>query len=315
VAIMLHGFTDFNLQITANAVYFVTLAMLGAAVLAAKGGGDTDSPGSPFSQVGQKNGDTASDGGHDRDGDKNGQGRAVAFERAHGPGTRGAAKAARRRTLSGIRWLAAGLLAVIVFVPALRDFLGFHHLAVYRRLRSEARSVESVFPALEARLQKAMAASPLAVFRVETARLFMEMARVANETGREEERDTLCDRAVAAYGRAIAANPIDSAILYETGTAYLFYNFPLMTYQDRAKAYFRAALAAKPADATINLNVLFLYFNWWPTLEDADRSYAAATYRAMAARDPAFPGELEARWTRSFGSADGLRAVLAELPR
>ena len=32
-AILLHGFTDFNLQITANAVYFTTLAMLAVAVL------------------------------------------------------------------------------------------------------------------------------------------------------------------------------------------------------------------------------------------------------------------------------------------
>ena len=37
-AILLHGFTDFNLQITANAVYFTTLAMLGVAVLLARRG-------------------------------------------------------------------------------------------------------------------------------------------------------------------------------------------------------------------------------------------------------------------------------------
>ena len=37
-ALLIHGFTDFNLQITANAVYFTTLAMLGAAVLAGMDG-------------------------------------------------------------------------------------------------------------------------------------------------------------------------------------------------------------------------------------------------------------------------------------
>ena len=36
-ALLLHGFTDFNLQITANAVYFTTLAMLGVAVLRKNG--------------------------------------------------------------------------------------------------------------------------------------------------------------------------------------------------------------------------------------------------------------------------------------
>jgi len=87
-----------------------------------------------------------------------------------------------------------------------------------------------------------------------------------------------------------------------------------MTYQDRAKAYFRQALAAKPADETINLNVLFLYFTWWPTLEEADQKYAAGLYRAMNARDPGFPAKLEDRWTRSYGAPDALRAILAELP-
>ena len=274
-ALLIHGFTDFNLQITANAVYFTTLAMLGVAVLAGDGNGrEAD----PAIRQASKKGDTY------------------------------------HRYMSPIRMLIAGLLAVVLFVPALRDFLGFRHLALYRRARSEARSVESAFPALEARLAKAAASSSRAVFRVEAARLFMEMARVANEAGRDEDRDTFCDRAVAAYGRAIAANPIDAAALYETGTAYLLYNFPLMTYQDRAQAYFRQALAAKPADETINLNVLFLYFTWWPTLEDADKGYAAATYRAMLSRDPAFPAKLEGRWTRSYGSPDALRAVLAELP-
>jgi hypothetical protein len=96
------------------------------------------------------------------------------------------------------------------------------------------------------------------------------------------------------------------------GTVYLLYNFPLMTYQDRARAYFREALVFKPADETINLNVLFLYFTWWPTLEDADKAYAAGLYRKALARDPAFPAKLEARWARSYGSPDALRALLAE---
>ena len=265
-AILLHGFTDFNLQITANAVYFTALAMLAVAVLnknpgALRRGTDT-----------AKKGDTSP----------------------------------RRR--SPVWLLAAAVLAVVIFVPAVRDFLGFHDLAGYRRARAAARSVESAFPALESRLAKAAAVSRRAVFQVELARLDMEMARVANESGREEDRDTFCDKAVARYGQAIAANPIDAGTQYEMGTVYLLYNFPLMTYQDRAKAYFRQALLFKPADETINLNVIFLYLTWWPTLEDADKTYAAGLYRAMIARDAAFPARLEGRWVQSFGTSDGLRA-------
>jgi O-antigen ligase len=280
-ALCIHGFTDFNLQITSNAVYFTTLAMLGAAVL----------------------------GGSRFDRGERGEWGA---EPAISPGRAAVAKSA---LWARLRLLVAGLAALAVFAPALRDYIGFQELALYRKARAEARSVESGYPVLETLLADAVAVSPRAVFRVETARLDMEMARVANEAGREEERDRFCDLAVAAYGRAIAANPIDAGVLYECGTAYLLYNFPLMTYQDRAKAYFRQALRFKPADETMNLNVLFLYFAWWPTLEDADREYAAATYRAMAGRDPGFPAKLEARWTQSYGAPDGLRAVLAELPR
>jgi len=263
-AILLHGLTDFNLQITANAVYFTALAMLGVAVL---------------SKNGNKKGDTY------------------------------------RRYMSPIGLAIAAVLAVIVLIPAVRDYLGYHDLAEYRRARAAARSVESAFPALEARLEKAAKISPRAVFQVELARLDMEMARVANESARDEDRDTFCDKAVARYELAIAANPIDAATHYEMGTAYLLYNFPLMTYQDRAKAYFRQALVFKPADETINLNVMFLYLTWWQTLDEADRSYAAGLYRKMLVRDPAFPAKLEGRWVQSFGTPDALRGLLADLPR
>jgi hypothetical protein len=86
-----------------------------------------------------------------------------------------------------------------------------------------------------------------------------------------------------------------------------------MTYQDRAKAYFREAIEFKPADEFMNMNVIFLYFSWWPTLDDAEKSYASLLYRKMTARDPAFPARFEARWKQSYGSADGLADLLAEI--
>jgi len=280
-AILIHGFTDFNLQIPANAVYFTALAMLGVVVL----GHEREQ--SPFIRVPIQNRAAASI----KKGDT------------------------YKEDMSPVKALLAAFLVVALFVPAVRDFQGFQRLEVYRRARLEARSVESAFPALEARLAKAVAASPRAVFRVELAHLYVEMARVANDAGREEDRDTFCDKAVAAYTRAIAANPIDAAVHFETATAYLLYNYPLMTYQDRAKSYFRQALVFKPADETINLNVIFLYFAWWPTLEDAEKRYAADIYRRMVARVPVFPAKLEARWRLSYPTLDALAAILAEFPR
>ncbi len=275
-ALLVHGLTDFNLQIPANAVHFVAMATLAAAVLVKRG-------------------------------DARLRDTAESLARA----SRAPLSRPLRRVLS---FVLAPALAVVLFVPAVRDFAAFRHLAAYRAARAQARSVESAFPALEARLARAAAASPRAVFEAESARLTMEMARVANAAGRDEERDTLCDRAIARYARAVAANPIDAAVHYETGMAYLLINYPLMTFQDRAKASFRQALALKPADETMNLTVVFLYFSWWPTLEDAEAAYAAGLYRAAARRDPAFPAKLRARWAQSAGSAEQLDAVLAALP-
>ena len=268
-ALLIHGFTDFNLQIPANAVYFTALAMLAAAVLTTR------------------NGDMYPPAGGDT----------------------------YQRYMSPLKTALAVVLAVALFVPAVKDFLGFRHLDAYRDARRGARSVESAFPDLEARLLKAAEASPRAVFDVELARLYVEMARVANDSGRDEDRDAFCDKAVARYVRAIAANPIDAGTRYETGMAYLLYNYPLMTYQARASSHFRRALELKPADESINLNVIFLHFSWWPGLEDADKAYAADIYRKMAARDAGFPARLEARWKQSFGTTERLAAVLSELPR
>lgn len=275
-ALLVHGLTDFNLQIPANAVHFVAMATLAAAVLV-----------------------------------KRGEARLRDTAESLARASRAPLSRPLRRVLS---FVLAPALAVVLFVPAVRDFAAFRHLAAYRAARAQARSVESAFPALEARLARAAAASPRAVFEAESARLTMEMARVANAAGRDEERDTLCDRAIARYARAVASDPIDAAVHYETGMAYLLINYPLMTFQDRAKASFRQALALKPADETMNLTVVFLYFSWWPTLEDAEAAYAAGLYRAAARRDPAFPAKLRARWAQSAGSAEQLDAVLAALP-
>jgi O-antigen ligase len=294
-AILIHGFADFNLQIPANAVYFTALAMLGVVVLGRGKKGEA------------KNGDTSQfrrNWGMSPNQDE---------EWGHVPAVRVPGEAGKAGRLKRLGLPVAALLALGLFVAAFHDFRGFQYLGQYRRARSEARSVERAFPALEALLEKAVNASPRADFRIELARLYTEMARVANDAARDEEREAFCDRAVSAYERAIAANPVHALTYYETGLVYLLSNYPLMTYADRGKIYFRKALELKPADDFLNLNVIFLYFNWWMTLEDAEKAYATGLYRRAVARDPGFNAKLEARWKQSFKTADRLAAVLAEL--
>ncbi|MBM3305306.1 MAG: hypothetical protein FJY79_05105 [Candidatus Aminicenantes bacterium] len=303
-AILVHGLSDFNLQITANAVYFVTLGIVGLNALARRG----EENGDAF-RLGEEGG-PGSRGEEAMPGGLPGRPRG---SRKFGRGSHPRVRAARIAPL--MRPAAAALAAAVLLVPAVRDFLGFHHLARYRQARSAVRSVESGFPVLEPRILAAVRASGRAEFRVEQARLYVEMARVDNDAGRDESRDLHCDRAVDAFASAIHANPIDAFTHYEMGMVFLLYNFPLMTYADRAKVHFHRALELKPADEFLNLNVLFIHLTWWDLLEDEDKAYAAALLRRMTAVDPGFPAKLEARWKQSFKTLDRLRDILAELPR
>ncbi|MFO7732240.1 MAG: hypothetical protein R6X21_01170 [Candidatus Aminicenantes bacterium] len=112
---------------------------------------------------------------------------------------------------------------------------------------------------------------------------------------------------------AVLANPIDAFAHYEMGMVHLLYNYPLMTYADRAKVHFRRSIELKPADEFLHLNIVFIYFTWWGVLEDEDKAYAAGLLGRITAIDPGFPAKLEARWRQSFKSADYLKAILAEL--
>jgi tetratricopeptide (TPR) repeat protein len=201
-------------------------------------------------------------------------------------------------------------LAIGLFVLAGREFLGFHYLGRYRDARLRARSVQSDFPTLEGVLKEAVRACGRPEIIKEMGRLDVEMARAENDSGSAEKRDVYCDHAVASYTSVIARNPIDSYAHYEMGMTYLLYNYPLMTYADKAKLYFRKALELDPADEFLNLNILYFYLTAWDVLEGADRDYAADRLRRIRAADPAFMPQLEQRWKQQFGSLEQLNQVL-----
>ena len=203
-----------------------------------------------------------------------------------------------------LKAILATAISLLLLVPAAGDFLGSSCLARYRETRRSVRSVQSGFSKLEPLLLRAVGWSKRAEFRVELARLYYDMARVENDDGREEERDRYCDLAIAAYEDAIRRNPADAFTHYETGLAYLFLNYPVMPYVEKAKVYFRRALELKRADESLNLNVVFLYMTWWGELEQEEKEYAAGLYRRMMKNAPAFGGRVEARWRQSFGSLD-----------
>jgi hypothetical protein len=277
LALLLHGFTDFNLQIPANAVYFVGLCAL-ALNLVLKG----------------ETGKTATIGGETV---SNGEVRA-----GRGP-------------KPWVRTVAAVAVAIGLIVFATGEFLGFHYLGLYQDARAEARSVQSDFPELEGLMREATGYSGNPELRKEMARLYVEMARAQNESGQPEKRDASCDLAVANYAAVLGRNPIDSFAQYEMGMTYLLYNYPMMTYADKAKMYFRKAIELNPADEFLNLNILYFYLTSWDGLSGEDRDYAGGRLRRIRSADPAFMPQLEERWTQQFGSTEKLNEILVLLAR
>jgi tetratricopeptide (TPR) repeat protein len=199
---------------------------------------------------------------------------------------------------------------VVLLVFATREFQGFRYLGLYQDARAGARSVQSAFPELDGLMAEATGWSADSGIMRERGRLEVEMARAENETGNGEGRDVHCDRAVASYGAVIARDPIDSSAQYEMGMAYLLYNYPLMTYADKAKLFFRKALELNPTDEFLNLNILYYYLTAWDGLGGDDRAYAGERLRRMRAADPAFLPQLEQRWAQQFGSLEKLKMIL-----
>ena len=95
------------------------------------------------------------------------------------------------------------------------------------------------------------------------------------------------------------------------GMTYLYYNYPLMTYVEKAKLYFRMSLALKPADEFLNLNILVPYMSWWNDLTEEERTFVRGRLQAIRASDPPFEGKLEERWKRTFGSLESMPRIPA----
>jgi hypothetical protein len=295
-ALLIHGFTDFNLQIPANAVYFVGLCMLALNVVG-KGRGAGNGGEKQAVQHG------AGQGAKLGVGETNS--REQGIERKAADSKENSRWKAARPSLW--KMLAGAALAVALLIVASRQFLGYFELGRYKAARESARSVQADFPELDRLVQKAADAWPNPEIDKEAGRLCVEMARAENDAGDGMARDKLCDSAVARYTEVLRMNPLDTSAEYEMGLTYLLYNYPLMTYADKAKLYFRKALELNPSDEFLNLNILYFYLTSWDGLTGEERDYALDRLRKIRAADPAFMPQLEQRWKQQFGSLDGLR--------
>jgi hypothetical protein len=205
-----------------------------------------------------------------------------------------------------IGWIAAAILLAL----AGKEYFGYHFYYRYKEVRASARNIEGCFSRLERNLKTAVFFSKNPLYYKEIARLYMEMALAENEFGTEEKRDFYLDRAKEGLASLISRNPIDAFAYYEMGKVYMLYNFPLLTYMDRGRSYFRKALEFKPADEFLNLNITYIFLVQWDFLENGEKSFILERLKIMREASENFIPQLRKRWRENFGNEEKLEQIL-----
>lgn len=213
------------------------------------------------------------------------------------------------------------LLGVVLalFAFSAKSYLGYHYFYRYGETRSRAESIERSFPKLEARIKTAVGFWQNPLFYLEMGQLYLERALAENQFGSRARRDFYLDRARESLIRAIKGNPVDAFTYFEMGKVYMLYNFPLLTYLEKAKLYFRKALELKPADEFLNENVLYIYLTQWDWLEEEEKEFVGERVRAMGEMeeregrdgiDGRFVRRLRSKWRENFGEVEKLEEIL-----
>jgi len=203
--------------------------------------------------------------------------------------------------------------AVVVLVAATRAYLGYHHYFEYEKARAKARSIEGSFEELEANLRRAVKYWKNPEFFKEMSRVYLEMAIAQNEFGTAEMRDHYLDLAWDSLIETIERNPIDAFAHFRMGKVYLLYNFPLVTYIDKVKLYFRKALELKPADEVLNHHVLYVFLTQWDFLTEEEREYVFDRLRCMTGNNERFIDGIRRRWKDASGNDDKLQEILQSM--
>lgn len=201
------------------------------------------------------------------------------------------------------------VLAVFIVIAA-KDYFGYHYYYKYKKVRGQAESIEKSFSQLELNLKKAVSFSKNHLFYKEMGRLYLERALAENQFGTAEKRDFYLDRARESLIKAIRKNQIDAFAYYRMGTVYLLYNYPLLTYVEKAKRYFRKAIELSPADEFLNENIVYIYLTQWDWLEEEEKRFVEERMQAMKENNQDFVHRLRRRWQENYGGLEKLEDIL-----
>lgn len=202
------------------------------------------------------------------------------------------------------------LSAAFVLFIATRQYLGYHYLSKYKSLRTEVKSIESGFAALEGALKKAVRFSNNPVFYQELGRLYLERAMAEIKFGTAEKREFYLDCANDVFAAEINRNPIDAWAYYDMARVWMLYNFPLLTYAEKGRFYCRKVLEFNPANEFLNLNILCAYLTQWNDLSDEEKSFSFKQLEKMVRDKENFLEQLRRRWMENVKDEGKLKEIL-----
>ena len=204
------------------------------------------------------------------------------------------------------------VLAIVLMVLAAKEWLGYHNFYSYKSERGRVRSIENGFVGLEEKLKRATFLSNNPLLYKELAWLYLERAFGEIQFGSAENRDFYLDRMQESLVQLIKRNPVDAYTYYEMGKCYLLYNFPLVTYFDKANLYFRKALELEPSDAFLNVNILYIYLTQWDLLDDEGKGFVFEKIGEMAKKSSSFVSRLRSLWNKEAGNPERLKEMLLQ---
>lgn len=211
-----------------------------------------------------------------------------------------------------IKGICGIVMSVVLLFFATKEYLGYHYFYKYYDIRGQARSIESSFPELEGNLKKAVRFYSNPVFYKELARLYLERAVGEAQFGTAEERDFYVDQMRESLIQLIKRNPIDAYAYYEMGKVYLLYNFPLLTYIEKAKLYFQMALELNPVDEFLNIYILYIYLTQWDFLNDEEKSFVYAQAGKIWRSNESFIPRLRNFWRKNGGDVKRLKEIFSQ---
>ena len=203
-------------------------------------------------------------------------------------------------------------LSAVLLIAAAREWLGYHNYYLYKSDRTRVKSIESGFVDLEKMIKRATMLSNNPLFEKELARLYLE--RAFGEIQFSEAADSIIylDKMQESLIRLIWKNPVDADAYYEMGKYYLLYNYPLVTYVDKADLYFQKALELKPVDEFLNVNILFIYLTQWDLLENEGKAYVFQKMKQMTDLNHSFVASLRNLWKKEVGNLEILKQILSK---